>query len=597
MMAASRDRVVEEASRVDAERIRALLHESASWWSATAQREPLPLDRVWACFHCTSCGEIFDRTFRCPSGPWTGEQAPLYRSPAELERVVEDTLASRCSAIAPDEWRRAAECACRAPHHHRRVAAAGLFHTMMGAGAGVLHVRVEGEAPEWLRLPEGAGAPSPAPDLLTAFGGSLTLFDAWAELTQRLPASPGTVVGAGAGSGVLVLAASSEADLAAGIRAKLGVVRRIVVRLDASTVLGAAWPRSLDLLARTLEEGAAAAIVVEHDAMLAQARAWARSRLAADVRDDGQSAWTLTTDHGEWPLAPARIALRMAQLGRTLAEACAHELHEAMAAIDDRIATLGALTSLVPGSAFDVHGTTATARLPDGRSGRTLELTDIPANAGALPSEVIAREAAFFFDVAPPWADRTRVCACGAAMAMERRLVPWPWGGPQDEWPWVVHVWRDEAQVRAAEIVALVCGRHVRVPAESELRRAGVDERQLAARLEEAPLGVLQLDVRVRSGVVLARGAFASSIAVSDGRARALDEALGRPIGRPSALAWAIGTDLVVLARPGDEDPDGLVRRLVAEEGLAGPVPFWIRREVALTAAPLGAFDMTVERR
>src|SRR5690606_8700885 len=118
---------------------------------------------------------------------------------------------------------------------------------------------------------------------------------------------------------------------------------------------------------------------------------------------------------------------------------------------------------LVPGASFEVEGAKATALLADGRAVRTMELTDLPAGAGTLSADVLAREAAFLFDVAPPWADRGRVCGCGAALSVESRLVAWPWPEPSTR-PRVVRMWAEEGRRGAAEVVALCCDRHVRIP-------------------------------------------------------------------------------------------------------------------------------------
>src|SRR6185503_9676739 len=101
------------------------------------------------------------------------------------------------------------------------------------------------------------------------------------------------------------------------------------------------------------------------------------------------------------------------------------------------------MTALFSGSSFRVEGSRATAQRADGQDGRTLELAEIPAGAGDLPIEALARDAAFLFDAAPPWADRSRVCPCGAGAGFERRLVAWPWRGPAAEKPWVVSTWGD----------------------------------------------------------------------------------------------------------------------------------------------------------
>ena len=611
MIAALRETSRESAREVDVEAARASLLESASWWSAKARSEAFPVDRLWVRFHCGACGTDFDGVFRCPTSPWMGEiGSPLYRDAEELARFVEDSLTRRPSAVEDADWKAAAECVCKSPHHQRRVIGAGLFHTVYGRATGLVVARIEGVPDVWLLLRDESGAPDPivsSPGELAAFlGRPLTLFDAWRDLVEELPVREGTVIGRAVEQGVLLFAAAGEANLSAGIAAHLDASRRVVVRLDASTARSPGWPTSLQPLADAMDEGAAVALVLERDALLAQSRAWARSRLAADVTI-AEGHWLLRTMTGDWPLAPERIALSMVRFGRTLAEACAAELARAEEALADRLETLRVLTSLVPGASFEVEGTRATARLATGRNGQTIEVTDIPAGASALSPEDLAREAAFLFDVAPPWADRTRVCGCGAARGLERRLVVWPWTGSPAERPWAIRVWGTEQSPSAAEVVALCCDRHARIPSEAELRLMGVDEHRLASSLDSnAGLGRSNARATVWTGeeherIVVVRGAMASSVVLSDGRTRALNDALGRPIETATAVAWAIGEDLLALAPESlaisHEDLDAQLRRSLGELGVVGPGAFWIRRVVDLSAAPLGGFDIVIERR
>ncbi len=588
------------AVSVDPEAVRAALLDSISWWSAKARTEAIPSDRLWICFSCSSCGAVFDRVLRCPE--IQDDDARIYRGVGDVDRTLDDLLGARPRFVDPSEWKSASVCVCGAPHHLRTTAAAGLFHTVIGGGAGLAVARIDGMT-TWLRCPDGSGAletidPS---SFREAFGRPLTLFDPWSDVILKLPLHPGTVVGTPAEPGVFLFAAADRAALDHGIRAKLGAKGRVVVDIEPTTVEGAAWPARLLLLARAIEEGARAAVVVERGAMLAQARAFARGILGGDVRSGPRDAWMLATEKGEWPVLPMRIALAMAARGHTLGEATAHELTQAAREIEDRIATLTALTAIVPGSSFDVEGSTATARVVDGRPARTIELSDIPHGANALGPEVLAREAAFLFDVAPPWADRSRVCPCGAALAIESRLVSWPWAGPESARPRVVRVLADEGRPGAALVVALACDRHVRIPPERELAQLGIDDARLATYLDA---DVARTRIRVRSSswnsadgdrIMAVRAPFVSAVVLSDGRARALHDALGRPQRTDSVAGWAIGSHVALLAPAGASE--ALVGRALAELGIPSAEPFWLRRELDLNAPAVGSFDVAVDRR
>lgn len=585
-----------DATRVDAAAARAALLTSATWWSAKARHETLSIDRLWACFSCGACGATFDRVLTCPRAA----DAPLYRSAGEVERVIADVLAARSPIIDAATWRAVSECACGAPRHHVAPGGAGIFHSMIGTGAGLVIARID-RSIEWLRIADGSGLLEPleASSLRSLLGRPLTLFDAFDDLVAQVPVDRDRVAGTAAEPGVWLFAAATLGALDWGVQSKLGARDRILVRLEPRTVRSAAWPASLHVLAAVIEEGGVVGLAVERDVMLAQARAWARSRLGCNVRAEEGARWVLASERAEWPIAELSIPLAMAKSGRTLGETIAEVLTDAAHAIEDRIATLGALAEQVPGASFDVDGGKATARLADGRAVRTIELTQLPAGAQQLSPEMLAREAAFLFDVAPPWADRSRVCPCGAALSVESRLVAWPWPDPSTR-PRIVRTWAQEGGRGAAEVVALACDRHVRIPSERELRELGLDEARLETRLD-ADLAAARPRVHASiwrgpdgEAVAVVRGPFVSGVVLSDGRARALYEALREPFEASSAIGWAVGADLAALVSEGASE--AAVVRALHELGVPSIEPFWLRREIDLRVAAIGSFDLVMER-
>lgn len=593
MVAASSEPSRRDAG-VDVARVRAALFESARWWSANARSETLAVDRLWVAFECGACGEIFDRVFVCPEEP----DPPLHRTADELEAALDELFAGRSPLIDGPTWRAAASCECGSPRHLVAAQGAGFFHAVLGSGAGLVVARIDGEV-ERYRLADGSGVPEAidSSSLRASFGRPLSLFEVLAELLPQLPPKPSSVVGTAAEPGAWFFAAESAAVLELGVGAKLGARPRIVVPLEPAMVRSPRWPGPLRELASWIEDGVVVALAVETEALLGQARLWARARLAGDVQVRGEASWGFASERGSWPIAPRSIALSMARSGRTLAQATASALTEASRALADRIATLHALVDEVPGSSFDIDGEVATARGPDGRVVRTLRLSDLPAGAGELPPEMLAREAAFLFDTAPGWASRSRVCPCGAALSIESRLVSWPWPDASTR-PRLVRTWADEHR-GAAEVVALCCDRHVRIPSEEELEALGLDDDRLAARLDA---DLAETRPRVHAAIwrgpgeeraALVRGPFAASFVLSDARAVALHEAVGSPIEGTRLTGWAIGTDVALLAA--EDTDDGIVVRVLSALGAPSYEPFWLRREIDRSVDAVGAFEVVME--
>lgn len=604
----------EDARSVDVVAVRTTLFESARRWSVIATSESRSIDRLWIGFECGACGESFGRVFACPEQP----AAPLYRGADEVEGAVDALLAGRCPLIDPPTWRAAAECPCDGPRHLVAARAAALFHPMVGSGAGLVVARIGGGS-EWYRLAEGSGAfgaVDPA-SLRGAFGRPLTLFDALVELLPQLPPKPSTIVGTAAEPGVWFFAAEGAAALELGVDAKLEGRPRIVVRLEPALARSALWHPALRELAGVLKERVTVALVVETEALLAQAQVWARARLDGEVHVEpgadllgsgelrlsaadgsGPAPWVFASESGHWPIDPRAIAVTMARTGQPMGEAVASASTEAARALADRVATLRALVEQVPGGSFDVEGAVAIARASDGRAVRTIQLVELPAGAGELPPEMLAREAAFLFDAAPPWASRARVCPCGAALSVESRLVAWPWADASRR-PKVVRTWADEHR-GAAEVVALCCDRHVRIPSVAELEALGLSEDRLAARLDA---DIAETRPRVHATIwrgpegeraAMVRGPFAASFVLSDARAVALHDALGAPVEGARLTAWALGTDLALLVA--EDADDSIVARVLVDLGMSSLEPFWLRRDVDLGVEGVGGFEVVMDR-
>ncbi|MCC6877102.1 MAG: hypothetical protein IT378_22550 [Sandaracinaceae bacterium] len=588
-------RSVEPASRTRT--LQALLEQSVSWWPARARAEILARDRAWIAFTCGACERAWDRVFRCESSPHAGVEgtAPLYLLFEDVARVLQEALSGRPAFVDADAWSEAHACECGAPAHHARVAAAALFHTVLGSGAGVVVLRrAEAEpALEVARVPEGGllEAIEPTPSASRAsLGHPLTLFESWRELVPRLPSEPGVVAGNAAARGVWIFAARDHDALEHGIRTKVAAKQRVIVELQAPTVR-AHWPASLGGMAELVEAGGACALVVEREVLVATTRAIARGRRELDVRDVDIDHLELGGLELPWPIAPSHVALAMMRLGRTLPEACAHLIERAADSVAKRIEALRAMCALVPGGSFELEGTRATARHADGRMGRTLDVCDLPEGA-ALAGPELAREVAFLFDLAPAWADRTRVCPCGAPATVERKLIAWPWRGAPEAAPDPLQTFMRENGEGCAVVVALCCDRHVRVLAGAELERLGLVGPTLEERVRgDASSSVLATRARAHdaggAAVVVARGPFVSGLLLDEARLAALDAALGRPVGPGPASVWAYGASTLALTAGEGPELEKRAAAAVLESGVTR-VEFVLRREVDLSVPASG---------
>jgi hypothetical protein len=94
--------------------------------------------------------------------------------------------------------------------------------------------------------------------------------------------------------------------------------------------------------------------------------------------------------------------------------------------------------------------------------------------------------------------------------------------------------------------------------------------------------------------VAVVRGPFVSGVVLSDGRARALYDALREPFEATRVIGWAIGADLAALVTEGASE--ATVVRALYELGIPSIEPFWLRREVDLGAAAIGSFELVMER-
>lgn len=540
----------------DLEGVHRMASDAMTRWSARVRREVLAHDRVWLAFGCGACGATRDAVLEHGASPWLGEGgAPLYRTREELEALVGAALRGRPAFVAADDWEALSACPCRAPRHHRRVLGAALLHARPGEGAGLALLALEGRAPAWLRVPDG-GVPAPTEP------GIVTLLDAWAALPD--PAED-RAVGRELEAGVWLFAATDPARLALAMASTLGTLPRQVALLDAT-------------VSRALGRDAARALAVSTDALFARLRAWARSALDADVLRSERGP-VLATAEGDWPLRLDRVVRAMAEHGRTPGEAMAAELDRARRALADRLETLRALTERMPGASFELEGTRAVARRPDGRAGLSVELADLPEGAATLDPALVAREAAFLFDAAPEWADRLRTCPCGAPASLARRLVG---GSPDDaRAPWILRWFGPSDAPTAAEVLALACDRHVRVLPEAELRALGLEDATIARRLLAERPELNGLRPRRVGPFVLIEGPWASSVLLAEAELHALVMAL-EPAER-RWIGWGIGTDHLILATadhdgaPGRLDElDDAVRATARALGLA-PTAFWVR--------------------
>lgn len=580
------------------------LLDDVSWWMAHVREEPCPRDRLWLDLRCGACERSGTAVLRL-TAPWT-TGAPAWISASwELEARLREAARARPSFLDADAWRDAHACACGAPEHHRRVTGVALLRAMPGSGAGlVAAVPADAGALRRWRVPIGGAAqPLSETDAIDdVFGTPLSQHDGWAPLLERLPAPPDLlsehVIGVESEPGVWLLIGPSREALRWALAQRLGDAPHLAVDVAPE---GLDWPARLEPLADAAGRGAGV-VAVERDAAFRQVRAFARGQLHMDARmgedaTDGHVI-TLSDDATSCIAHLEEIALRVAKRGAPLAWAVAGVLSEAAEASAARLGVLKRLVDQVPGASFELERGRVHARRPDGTPGRVLELASLPRDVDAVDEAELARHAAFLFDLAPAWADPTRVCPCGAASTVERRVVPWPWTGEADSKPMLVERLEPEGadSPGVAVVVALCCDRHVRVPAAVELERMGLAaggealERRLA---EDAPRRAQRVRAWVHEApdggvVILAEAPMIAAYALEDARLAALHHAVGAPFGAlGEVFAWAAGPDVLVMG-PHAACADALGARGHLERA----VPFMLQRVARLDVPPAGTIHL-----
>ncbi len=575
------------------ERRMALVLDEASWWVAKAATERFPCDRLCLVVRCGACEAQRAHTLLLPH-PRLDGSTPLFRGSGELSDFLAAVFESRPQSVQRETWEELHRCVCGAPDHHRRVGAVALFRMMIGTGAGLAVTRLaEGEQVRH-RLALG-GAPERLGDeesIEDAFGRPLDGFETWAALAERLPPPAGEVAGVEGEPGVWMVAGHEAAHVLWALDQQLEGRSRIAV---AVTPTGVDWPSALAPIVELAARGSVV-VALERERVIDVARAYARFALGMDL-EEGSDGVRLRGPALSWPVRLDAIALRVAKLGVPIAWAAAAVLNDAAEAGESRVETLRKLVQEVPGAGFEVEGTRVVARRPDGSRGRAVDLRSIPPGDVELSREELARQAAFIFELAPAWADPTRVCPCGAAATVERRLVGWPWAGDPEAGPAVLELVEASEGRGAALVAAIACERHVRIPSAAELARIGLDDETRERRLvEDAP----RRRQRVRAWVqrfdagpaILAEGPLIGIMALDDGRLAALHRAMGEPLaGEADVLAWALGEDVVAVGRRA-----AIVDALETRGRLRQEVPFLIERRVDLETAPSGLLEIEGRR-
>jgi hypothetical protein len=567
----------------------------------------LPVDVATLTLRCEACEQVREVGFRFEHSPYIGQAGkPLYRNLDEAFASCASLLEDREPSIDEQDWSASRRCPCRAPAHLTRATRVRLVRSMAGTGSSLVLEARSGSVGgrHALRVPS-RGVPEavePTTDMLArAFGRPLTLFDAWTEVDPERSSQHE------AEHGVRLFSALDPEALRADIVAFIGAAPFVVVRLDASTVKGPAWPASLATLGAHLASDGAASLVIDRRIMHARLRALAAHH-GATVEHTRPERFDVSFGGLVTLVYPHQVARVMAAFGLTLADACAHALDDALSGLQ-RIATfLGNVGRARPEAQLRVDGGVGAIQRADGSFGPPFLLESLPVHLDPASPEM-DREIRYLCDALPPWSDPTRVCTCGAAAWLERRLMPFRavermMAAPERE-PWLLETWARDGRPRAVEVVVASCSTHRRIYPRRVLEAAGVAD---AASLEErlardrglASFSVQLEQVEDQAGArsIVARGPLAASILLEPAWLAGLHEHAGRPITSPHAEAWAFAPDAVCLLDAGfrQAERDRLAALTLVASGLPpdAPPPFAIRLRADLAQAGAAHFHRTV---
>lgn len=495
---------------------------------AMGARVALVPDTLHRVLRCGRCGALTldTRAYEGTLQLVDGGQRPC-ASLAELGAFLDAHALALRAGDAPDP------CPCGAPWITLQPVAARFFHAVPGTGAELMAElsAAPGATPaqRWARLPvdgdpawwDGEGALDAW--AVAAFGRPLTLAALWQTLWQ----SPGGGLAAIEPGYWLYCAPVGATEAPAALEALVAAEpSRRVVALSPRAVQKPAWAWLREAMAAPGARDAVVATVIDAEHFLRRI-ALAAARVAMEARRDA-SGWWLCRQGVSWPVHLSAAMDEAMVLGLDLSAAAAAAVAVVSSQIDRVVAFLQTATAARPGLQFAQEG--------DGfvpvRAGAPTGARPIPLGVAAALGDdgaAIERDLRFHLDEAPPWADRWRVCPCGAARrltvgaASSARLAAMQAaeGAGLLRWP-------DAAVDAGAGLLALACDRHVDYALGALAADAGLSAAEVVARYED-DLRRAEFAVQVAAqgegagrGVWLVQGEGVGAAAIVPGWRRAL---------------------------------------------------------------------------
>lgn len=444
-----------------------------------------PPDTVHLLRRCARCGQL-SLLLRGSELPWT---SPL--SPARPASVTDALARLRELVESPGRSAEDPACACPSGASHR-VVAGRLHRALVGVGADLIVELVNGEA-------RALKAPFDGPERSLSGVADEALADALGRLPSLATALRALGLEALADAAAVYAPEPGQWLVAAkphALERTLATLRANdpdgaafdAVYLAPSTAVEALWMALGEPVASALGDGTLrAAMLLDRARWVSLARLWL-VRSGVRVEEDADAGrLTVDADGVAVPVELAPVSASVLRLGLTLSEGAAVLAD----AVNERLSVtrrfLDAVAAMRPGVRFHIEDARAFPTFEDGRRGLPLDLTALPAKCPA-GSERLAREVRYACDGLAPWADATRVCRCGAAAHVARRLVPWSvidgmYRAAPDDSPVILQVLRAETPV-AAVVAAVVCDLHVSVLRRSERDALSLTDEELSRRAD-----------------------------------------------------------------------------------------------------------------
>jgi hypothetical protein len=458
-------------------------------------------------------------------------------------------------------------------------------------------------------------------DTITShFGRQLTLAETWRTLLDRaaageevvVEAEPGYWLWAGPKDGPTLAsqieAIKTEAALKLPPEVAVGLqgIPLMLLPQIAPMPQGPTFPAWAYEHAQKIIDGQIRAGIVLDQAVVSKLIQGQLERVGMTWQSQNNGAMILATA-GEfrWPVEVAVVAMGAAHLGWFMNETTAAAIGESMARVSEIKRYVDTARADRPDITFQVQGMQLNPLRANGTQGRPINLMEMPFRTPP-GSPDFKRELKFVCDDIPRGANPTKLCPCGERAWVAARIFPEQMltefkRATQDKSPLIVEQWP-----KAALVATISCDRHVRIPAEDELKSAGLDGATFERRLvEDLPNSIFAVDVSLHEDkqgrrALLAYGPLVASVVMNDHLVAALHQACKNPkdnslpLRGEEAQAIVASPNILCLHEADFDDAmlDQVLDRGAMMDGIPQGVdlPFDLNWDVSLKAAPIGRF-------